>query len=402
SISRWLRGGAARRGIRGPLQAACFVSGLLLLSLFSAFAQAQTEDAAAFSQFRPRREIPGVGFIGAEVCAACHTGKAHSQTSMARALSVAAESPVLRSHPRMSFRAGPYSYEIASDGEQSLYRVTDGKDTISEPIAYVFGHGNIAQTYVLRHNGKLYEGRVSYYTGIDGLDWTIGDALEPSPSLQEAFGRDISGDEARNCFSCHGTAAVVDDKLELGRLVPGVGCEACHGPGAQHIAAMASGKKGGRYIFNPRALDADTLSQEFCGACHRGADTVGMMPDLGGINNVRFQPYRISLSRGHNSNDRHFACTTCHDPHVELNHAPAGYDARCTECHARGVPRPVPSATQETAPRRQTTAPAAKPCPVASEGCVTCHMPKVELPSAHFKFTDHRIRIARPGQPYPY
>jgi hypothetical protein len=29
-------------------------------------------------------------------------------------------------------------------------------------------------------------------------------------------------------------------------------------------------------------------------------------------------------------------------------------------------------------------------------------MPKVDLPGAHFKFTDHRIRIARDGEPYPF
>jgi hypothetical protein len=28
-------------------------------------------------------------------------------------------------------------------------------------------------------------------------------------------------------------------------------------------------------------------------------------------------------------------------------------------------------------------------------------MPKVDLPGAHFSFTDHRIRIVRPGDPYP-
>jgi hypothetical protein len=28
-------------------------------------------------------------------------------------------------------------------------------------------------------------------------------------------------------------------------------------------------------------------------------------------------------------------------------------------------------------------------------------MPKVELPEMHFKFTDHWIRIARPGDPVP-
>jgi hypothetical protein len=28
-------------------------------------------------------------------------------------------------------------------------------------------------------------------------------------------------------------------------------------------------------------------------------------------------------------------------------------------------------------------------------------MPKIELPGAHFNFTDHRIRIVREGAPYP-
>jgi hypothetical protein len=28
-------------------------------------------------------------------------------------------------------------------------------------------------------------------------------------------------------------------------------------------------------------------------------------------------------------------------------------------------------------------------------------MPKTEMPGLHFAFTDHRIRIARPGQSYP-
>ena len=303
----------------------------------------------------------------------------------------------------MTFRAGTYYYEIVSDGQRTIYRVTDGKETISEPIPYAFGNGNIAQTYVLRHNGKLYEGRVSYYSGIDALDWTIGDKLDMPPSLPEAFGRDITGDEARNCFSCHGTAALVDNKLELDRLVPGVGCEACHGPGAQHIGAMGAGKKGGRYIFNPKVLDPDTLSQEFCGACHRSADTVGMMPDLGGINNVRFQPYRLFNSRGHDSKDARLACTACHDPHVDLKHGDNSYDSNCTTCHTtRSAEQAAEQKNLATASKRADVSPAAKSCPVASERCVSCHMPKVELPGAHFKFTDHRIRIAREGEAYPY
>jgi Cytochrome c554 and c-prime len=322
---------------------------------------------------------------------------------MRHALSIAADSEVLRTHPRMTFRVGAYSYEIVSDGQQNSYRVTDGKETISEPILYAFGNAHVAQTYVYRHNGKLYEGRVSYYTAIDGLDWTVGDVLNPLPSLEEAAGRDINSDEARNCFSCHGTAAVVNTKLQLDRLIPGVTCEACHGPGGRHAAAMLFAPGESMYIFNPKALDAESLSQEFCGACHRGVDTVAMMPDLGGINNVRFQPYRLFNSRGHDPRDARLACTACHDPHLDLKQEDAVYDRKCTACHAsRGAERSTGEQHKATAGELSVRSSTGKSCPVASERCVSCHMPKVELPGAHFKFTDHRIRIPRQGEAYPY
>jgi formate-dependent nitrite reductase cytochrome c552 subunit len=38
---------------------------------------------------------------------------------------------------------------------------------------------------------------------------------------------------------------------------------------------------------------------------------------------------------------------------------------------------------------------------VAKTNCVGCHMPKIDLPGAHAKFTDHQIRIVRAGDPYP-
>jgi cytochrome c len=384
-----------------------FWHGALCLLLFScfAFAQSQPEKATDFANFRPRREMPGESFAGQEACASCHAEKSRSQsnTAMAQALKVAAESEVLRSHPKMTFRSGQYSFEILREGGGYLYRVSDGTETISEPILYAFGHGRDGQTYVFRRNGKLYEGRVSYYTAIDGLDWTVGDALNSAPNVEEAAGRDISGDEARNCFSCHGTAAAVNTKLQMERLIPGVTCEACHGPGEKHSVAMLFEIRDTLGIFNPKALDPETLSQEFCGACHRGVDTVAMMPDLGGINNVRFQPYRLFNSRGHDPKDARLACTACHNPHVDLKQGDSVYDEKCTNCHAtRGAKQPKEQNNIAAAGKRAVASSTGKSCPVAIEGCVSCHMPKVELPGAHFKFTDHRIRIARVGEPYPY
>jgi Cytochrome c554 and c-prime len=374
-----------------------FLSGL-------SFAQPQTQKAASFSDFRPRREMAGKSFVGQKACADCHKSKTQtqSQTAMAKALKIATESEVLRSHPKMTFRSGPYSFEIVSEGGQNLYRVSDGQNTLSEPILYAFGNAHVAQTYVYRRNGKLYEARVSYYTAIDALDWTIGDALNPAPSLEEAAGRDIDSDEARNCFSCHGTAAVVDAKLQLEHMVPGVTCEACHGPGGSHAAARLVAPEASGDIFNPKMLDAETLSQEFCGACHRGVDAVAMMPDLGGINNVRFQPYRLFNSRGHDSQNPQFACTTCHDPHLDLQHGGAAYDAKCTTCHSPHASERLTGGQKEASGKRPAASRSGKSCPVASERCVSCHMPKVEIPGAHFKFTDHRIRVVRPGDPYPY
>ena len=344
-------------------------------------------------------EMTGEQFVGPQACGTCHVRMGLSHTAMEHALLMPADSRVLKSHSSMRFSSGTYSYEISSDGEQSFLQVTNGQDRLREPIAYVFGNGYVAQTYVLRHNGKLYEGRVSYYRGIDGLDWTIGDVQASSPTLEEALGRDIDSDEARNCFSCHATAAVAGGKLDLDHLIPGVTCEACHGPGGRHVNAMRTGSGDATYIFNPKTLDPDTLSQQFCGACHRSADTVGMMPDLGGINNVRFQPYRMVGSRGHSTSDPHFACTACHDPHADLKHG-AAYDANCTTCHS------VQSLTSRRQPAalgsKASSAPhLQKSCPVSKDGCVSCHMPKVELPGAHFRFTDHRIRIVRSGEKYP-
>jgi hypothetical protein len=101
-------------------------------------------------------------------------------------------------------------------------------------------------------------------------------------------------------------------------------------------------------IFNPKTLDPETLSQEFCGACHRGVDTVGMMPDLGGINDIRFQPYRLFNSRGHDPKDPHFACTACHDPHLNLRPQEALHDANCRVCHGLNVTKQTTRASEST------------------------------------------------------
>ncbi len=348
--------------------------------------------------WRPRKEVKDARFVGSNVCAKCHKKISELQrgSAMARALELPAVCQILISHKDLTFRNGPYVYRIVRNGDRSLYTITDGTKTISEPILYCFGQGKAGQTYVFQHNGSFYESRISFFNEIQGLDYTIGSPRAAPASLEEAVGHALNSDDARNCFNCHATGAVSDNRLQLEHAMPGVGCEACHGPGERHVLAMKSQGHAEMHIFNPANLDADGLGQDFCGACHRGVDEVSRMPNLGGgVHNVRFQPYRLFNSPGHDPTDARLSCTACHDPHDNPSGDAAFYDAKCFACHRTGAANRQTSGRDMDPGERM-----AKPCPVSKRLCVTCHMPKVEI-GAHFKFTDHRIRIARPGDPYP-
>ncbi|MDT5120996.1 MAG: hypothetical protein QOC96_478 [Acidobacteriota bacterium] len=347
--------------------------------------------------WRPNRS--DAKYAGSQACAKCHADEAATQhaTAMGKAAQTVDVSDVLRSNARLTFRSDPYSYEIIRRGDQSIYTVTDGTNTISEPILYSFGQGKAGQTYIFRHNGSLYETRVSFYKELRGLDWTMGYQLSRPTSLDDATGRALGADETRECFTCHTTAATSGKQLQLDRLIPGVTCEACHGPGADHIAAMEAKDFKNKRIFNPGKMGPDEMAQEFCGSCHRSAEQVLSNKMFNGIVSVRFQPYRIYTSRGHDPEDERLRCTACHNPHQNPVDEPSFYDAKCLVCHHSGESlKSAEIAKTETEAGRTD-----KACPVAQKNCVTCHMPKIEVPGTHFKFTDHRIRIVREGEPFP-
>lgn len=372
------------------LAAVCFASLTAMLAAGPAEALPQGAMQGPVNA-RPNRAIPGAKYLGDAECAKCHEQLAdgHRSSGMARAMRPPEVADVLRQNPSLTWRSGRFTYRLDRKGDQSVYSVSDGTTTLSAPVLYAFGQGKAGQTYVYQHAGKYYESRVSFYRALRGLDVTIGHTPPPdTASLEEALGRQTPPDEIRDCFFCHSTAAVEAGKLQLDKLVPGVNCEACHGPGSEHVAAVKVPPVTDMKIFNPGHMNGDELTQEFCGKCHRSAETVLFMPNMAGINNVRFQPYRIFGSACYSDDDR-ISCVACHDPHQPLQLEAKFYDAKCLACH-------------QSKPGITTIAGATEAaCKVAQANCVTCHMPKVDLPGAHLKFTDHRIRIAKPGQPFP-
>jgi hypothetical protein len=329
--------------------------------------------------------VDGAGLVSSRAvraCSACHPAQAkpHPASSMAHAMELPAECDILKSHPVLTFQTGPYSYRIERRGEQSIYSVSDGQQTLSFPIGWAFGLGLAGQTYVYENNGALYQSRVSYYKALDGLDVTLGAQNVKPTNLAQAAGLLMSPDERVQCFRCHATDAVDHKKLTLDVLIPGVQCERCHGSTANHLEAMKSGDVKAAAMKDLRQLSSEQTAN-FCGQCHRTWSEIAGS-GITGVDNVRFQPYRLISSKCYDADDNRIRCTSCHDPHSELNRTDASYDIKCQACHAGGKVE-------------------ARACKVARANCVSCHMPKVEIPGSHFKFTDHDIRIARTHAPYP-
>ena len=375
------------RNLRGLLPLAMALIGLAALAGGVARVRAASDAPAAHST--PSKAAPKPA--SASPCARCHVeAKTEPLTPMGRALELPGSNPTVTAHPRLAVQMAGYSYLVETRDGKTTYSVTDGTRTIAIPVLWSVGAGN--QTWVLEYGGRLYESLVSYYLAIDGLDITTGDESLKPKTLEEAMGRPIDDREKKACFGCHSTNSVTDNQVNLGHLHPGVECAHCHEGTAEHLADTVRGGNGA----TPPALSK--LSSEdmsnFCGQCHRTWETVVRGPWRGEID-VRFQPYRLANSRCFDGNDPRISCVACHDPHQPLNRDKAYYDTKCLACHA--VAAPNAAAVAQPAP----IANGAKVCPVAKDNCVSCHMPRVNMLGGHLTFTDHQIRVVKPGSPYP-
>jgi cytochrome c554/c'-like protein len=312
---------------------------------------------------------------------------------MFHAATRASDSKSLSEHPDLPFQAGPFHYQLLTTREKSALTVSKGTTVLSLELTWALGSGHMGQTFLYKMNDDFYESHVSFYNATQALDVTPGQPRTIPATLAAAMGRAIPPNEARLCFGCHTTASTTKNQFDPSASYPGVTCEACHGPGSQHIAAARAKteKRGSGLIFNPAQL-ARVDYVDFCGACHRTWQDVvsGQMVGIGpGVSNVRFAPYRLENSKCWAQGDARVTCVACHDPHKPLSHDVASYDANCLACHAA-------SPTEKKSENHPGAA-----CPVATKNCVACHMPKVEPPNLHSTFTDHWIRIAHPNSAYP-
>jgi hypothetical protein len=135
-----------------------------------------------------------------------------------------------------------------------------------------------------------------------------------------------------SCFVCHVTGGAEQDPTSpefqdnrpgiAGTWVEsGVMCEACHGPGGNHIG-------------NPEARDLYVnRSAELCGRCHNyefASDNLEIRAKDGFLL-ANGQYAELRASGGHSE----FSCIECHNPHAGPNYDRTNsHVAECRDCHA--------------------------------------------------------------------
>ncbi|MFO0910405.1 MAG: multiheme c-type cytochrome [Isosphaeraceae bacterium] len=339
------------------------------------------------------------GLVGSASCRECHPGESalHSRSGHARTLRPAASTAVARwldgrkvEDPERP--GATWTYAIAHGTLEAEHAEKGRYHCI--PLDLAVGSGTNGMTFVTL-GAPAFEGgpltgrehRLSFLETSKAMEVTPGQGKDDSMSHRRGInelGRSLESYELAKCLGCHATLTSRSNPIELDRaaLIPNVGCERCHGPGAEHIAAARRGDPDEKLIMTLGAADrAGSAVHQIvlCGQCHRNADNVGssqMSEDNAEI--ARFQPLGLELSKCFQRGKSGLSCVSCHDPHAKVEEGPARYENVCKSCHS---------------PALKTV------CPVnTTDGCIQCHMPERPV-SVVFRFTDHWIRKPKAKKP---
>lgn len=318
--------------------------------------QDSTQEATLNSGQEPTQPPPSA-YAGDKACAQCHEkeSKFYEETRHAQDSAEAAPGHVLgnftpghnvlhTSNPNlivtMVHRPDGYFEEARNLANPSAH--------LTERISVVIGSGRHGQTYLYWDGDDLFQMPASWWTW--NHDWVVSPGL---PAGQIHFDRMI----VPRCLECHGNYFVwknpPPNHYEKSSLVLGIGCERCHGPGAEHVARERSAhppKPGSseEAIVNPARLSRNR-QMGLCSLCHAGA-VKPLRPPLTFVAGDRIQDFlQITPGAADKPVDVHghqvsaleeskcfansqMTCSTCHDVHRTQENADS-FAPHCLGCH---------------------------------------------------------------------
>jgi tetratricopeptide (TPR) repeat protein len=365
-------------------------------------AQAALRAAGSYRAEHPLEWEPGP-YVGEARCATCHKdtfravqSSRHAATLLRGSLLSTLPFPD-QALPDPDEPAVTHTFRRAQDQVQVETRVKD--QVFHAVLAYAFGAPDHYVSLVGPDDrGQPYLFRLSHYQAGRDSGWVRTTGHSPDAAAgQDFLGKPLDPlDGLHKCLFCHTT----DPRAVLDQSGPAaadraIGCERCHGPGGNHLRAIAA-QLPDPAIVSPGAAPAEGRLR-LCGQCHSYHQELPL-PRTDPFW-IRFQGTTLAWSRCYTDSAGALDCTTCHDPHHDADRAAAQPHTRCLSCHAgppaaeRKAPPQAPDRTAQVAPRGST-------CPVnPAEGCVACHMPPFESKPLHATFTDHYIRVHPQRQP---
>lgn len=289
-------------------------------------------------------------------------------------------------------------------------------NTIELKVAYLHGSGTLARAFIYRApSGELFQLPLVWY-GTTGK-WDM------APGYEEKDHLGLQRQVRHDCQFCHNGYSPLPLGDAYGMPTPfpeqitqGIGCQRCHGPGAEHTALGLRALEEGSTV-TPEALSQSILNPEnqplerrddACNQCHertskaipaltrfgRGefsytideplSDFMVLVnvdrrgtPLRGRIGAVS-QPANTRKSRCYQESDGQLTCIVCHDSHQTIRGAArvSHYRKACLGCHAEDA----------------CSADAVKRTPPNQRDCVACHMPRRPSTLRDFPITDHWIR----------
>ena len=293
----------------------------------------------------------------------------------------------------MLIKKGKYIVNtIGPDGEFHDYEVS-----------HTFGI-NTKQSYLTQFpNGALYVLPVQW--NVEKQQWFDFHGPASSSPGDGDYWSDAGRIWQYNCAGCHTTGLKINYELttesfETEMIETGVGCEACHGPGSNHIkAASFYFDKEKETIINPRKLSW-RLSAMVCGQCHKsGLSAKELTPHKEGFP-VRYAfPYGYDVGKPlynyYVKDPEDKVADLQYNQWEQSQHAKAGII--CIDCHnvhEKDKTKPVNKSLTRLAADKLC-----KSCHTSVEkraahrihtygSCIACHMPKLDgyLPSHTFQF----------------
>jgi predicted CXXCH cytochrome family protein len=401
-------------------------------------------------------DAPVTGYVGAAVCGDCHTAEFAAWQGSHHDLAMAEATPatMLGDFADAEFTAHGVTTRFFRQGERYMVR-TDNADGAPEDfaVAYTFGWEPLQQYLIRFPDGRLQALGIAWDSrpsAEGGQRWFHLYPDEPSYGPNNPLhwtGRDQTWNY--QCAECHSTGLSKGYDLEADRYDTrwaeiDVACEACHGPGADHVAqaravqgadsgsgsGAGSGagdgawgpdkgllvdlatRDGGAWLIDPdtgrprRSLErTDHTELNACARCHarRGllharyspADALsdthrlallsgGLYHEDGQILDEVFVHGSFLQSRMHRAG---VTCGDCHEPHSLELRAPG--NAVCARCHAAArYDRPE----HHHHPVTRISPPVARGSGTA---CVDCHMPERTYMVVDDR-ADHSLRVPRP------